>query len=163
MAGDAPTEAMSNTTAHHRPRVIRYITLYFVLGAIGSLAASFVGTLVVLAIMAGLSMGGLILGLLLAPQVIFLGFLQGLIWAAPLNFLLLPAAAFLIKRPILRELSFPIIGALGGMGTIFVLSRITERPADFSSTFVFFVIAGAIAGGVSGMFYARALYEFGEK
>jgi hypothetical protein len=158
--GDAlPTEVVPKKAAYvrRRSRDMRYITIYFLLGGLGSLIAGVVGTFILFGLGAVLSLFFAVYLLLFNLQAVFYGIVWCTVLACPLNFLLLPLTALILQRPIARDLLFPIVGFLGGVATAWIGLRVTGdswRPSASS-----FLVVGSIAGAVSGLFYARALNE----
>jgi hypothetical protein len=93
----------------------------------------------------------------LTLKFIFSGIIQGMLWALPVNFLLLPITVVLLRRPILRDLILPIVGLIGGTATLWIWLHVTGQSWRPSVSLL--LVVGAIAGTVSGLFYARALNE----
>jgi hypothetical protein len=148
--------AMKEANRIRRPSV-RYVTLYFLLGGLGTLVAGLVGTLIIFGLGGMISLSVAVFLFPLTLQIIFSGTVQGMLWALPLNFFLLPITAALLRRPVVRDLILPVVGLGGGAATIWVWLRITGDWGRPSSSLL--LVVGSIAGAVSGLFYARALNE----
>ena len=110
----------------------------------------------------GVSIGPLSLVSILFPSILLAAFLMGSMYAAPVTFGVLPLAALLLKdRPIVAQLSLPLVGALAGAIAMWCWLKLElflhYAPAGLG--FDLMIGAGVAAGALAGAFYGRAVLE----